>query len=360
MTGLDLLVAAHNAPPATGGIERWVDDLCRHLAPGRAALLRPPTADHDSPADGAYHVLTAPLVGTCPPRWRPARRALLDAPASAVTLCAEWWPHARALAGAERPGVRAVLVHGTEVLRSLHHPRAQRSLVRALGGMDVVVANSTYTADLCARLDVEAVVLPPGIDLDRPHGDPVELAARLDLDGRPVVASISRLVPRKGHRELLDRWRRVLDAVPDAIWVVAGDGPERAALEALAPPSVRVLGAVDDPTVGALLRLADVHVMPGIAVDGHVEGFGLVAVEAAACGTPTVATDVGGVGDAVGAGGIVVADHDALVDAVTELLRDGVHRRELGERARTQAAALAWPELATRYREALHLEGVPA
>lgn len=357
MTELDLLVVAHNAPPTVGGIERWVDGLCRHVAPGRTMLLRPPM-EHAGSGDGVCTVRTARLVGSVPPRWRPARRALDAAPPSAVTLCAEWWPHARALAASGRSGRRAALVHGTEVLRSIDRPRARRSMLHALRAIDVVVANSTYTADLCAAVGVDAVVLPPGIDIDPRSADVDALAAELGIAERPVVASVSRLVPRKGHRALLDRWDRVLRAVPDAIWVIAGDGPERAALEATAPRSVRLLGPVDDATVTALLRLADVHVLPGIALDGHVEGFGIVAAEAGAQGTPTVATAVGGVGEAVGAGGVVVDDHDQLVDALVSLLHDSERRTTLGQRARQQAEATSWQRLVPRYRQALQLEVV--
>lgn len=360
MSGLELVVAAHNAPPVDGGIERLVDGICRHVAPGRALLVRPPHPGTDALP---YRVLAAELVGERPPRWSPSRRALLHAPPSSATLVAEWWPEAFALATIprrRRAGTRAVVIHGTEVVRSLGSPRLTRRLKAALDRMDVVVADSEYTAELAARIGVKTTMIHPGVDLDSPFEEPTAVARELDLVDRPVVLTVARLVLRKGHGAFLPHWDGVLASMPDAVWVIAGDGPERAALEAAAPPSVRVLGRVDDARIAALYRLATVHLMPGIESDGDVEGFGMAAVEAAAAGTPTLATHVGGVAEAIGAGGVVVpaADHAALAAALREVLLDTRRRSELSSAARARAAELSWPNYALRLRLALRLPAV--
>jgi len=102
-----------------------------------------------------------------------------------------------------------------------------------------------------------------------------------------------------------------------------------------------------------LYRLADIHLMPGREVDGHVEGFGMAAVEAGAAGTPTIATSLGGTEDAVGPGGILVAPGDTakLVQEVGALLNDDGRRRMLSTAARTHAQSLAWPLVADRLRD---------
>jgi glycosyltransferase involved in cell wall biosynthesis len=83
----------------------------------------------------------------------------------------------------------------------------------------------------------------------------------------------------------------------------------------------------------------------------------MAAVEAGGASTPTVATDVGGTAEAVGAGGLLVppGQPDQLAESVIQLLRDDSARRALGARARQRAESLAWPEVGRRYREAIGL-----
>ena len=328
---IDLLVAGANVPPVHGGIERFVDGLARHVSPSTAVRRLPPSG----------------------PR---ALASMATAPRARVVLAAEWWPAARALSSLPRRGTRAVLLHGSEVRRSLGRPDARRSLRRSLAACDVLLANSTYTAGLVADAGAAASVLHPGVDLDRPADDPASVARRYDVAGRPVVLTAARLVRRKGHVGLLQAWDVVRRRHPDAIWLIAGDGPERAAVESAAGEGVRVLGAVDDRALAGLLRLADLHVLPGIEVDGEVEGFGMAAVEAGAAGTPTVGTDVGGTAEAVGCGGVVVPpDPEAVACAVADLLDEPTQLAALGRAARRRAEALAWPLVAARFREEVGL-----
>jgi phosphatidylinositol alpha-1,6-mannosyltransferase len=189
------------------------------------------------------------------------------------------------------------------------------------------------------------------------------VARRLGLDDRPLVLTVGRLIARKGHADLLAEWPRIRSACPDATWVVVGEGPERAALEAAVAgdPFVRFVGSLGDAEVNALRRRAALHVMPGRLVGHHVEGFGMAAVEAGVLGTPTVATDLGGVAEAVGDGGVVVPSgaFGDLADAVIELLSDDHRRATLGGFARARAEAAAWPQFAAHLQDAFGLVRTP-
>ena len=183
--------------------------------------------------------------------------------------------------------------------------------------------------------------------------DPAERLRALDgLDipaGARLVGTMARLVWEKGLSHLLEAWREVQQAEAGAILLLAGDGPERAALEAQADSlslhgSVRFLGMRED--VAALLGSLDVFVMPSVS-----EGLPLALLEAMSAGLPVVATNVGGMPDALAAGaaGIIVraADPQALSAAILRLLRDPVAASQLGEagaarfRARYTAEAMA-------------------
>jgi len=149
------------------------------------------------------------------------------------------------------------------------------------------------------------------------------------------------MVRRKGLAEFLEKaWPRIVAAEPDALLLVAGDSPDSALLQDAdgakrllkaakrnAPDTVHFLGTVDDDILLDCYAAADTLVFPLIRVSGDVEGFGMVAIEAAASGAPTVAFPVGGVVDAVadGVNGRLVpeGDYEAFADAVLSICQGG-------------------------------------
>ena len=169
-----------------------------------------------------------------------------------------------------------------------------------------VVLTNAFKRILVERYGIspwQVVVEPPGVDVNRfTAGDRAMARAAHHLpDGAFVVCCIRRLVPRMGHDVLLDAWKTVVARTDgDAVLVIAGDGPLRADLEARVASeglggTVRFLGRVDDDLLVQLYQAADANVVPSVAL----EGFGLVVLEAAACGTPSVVTRIGGLPEAV-------------------------------------------------------------
>jgi len=164
-----------------------------------------------------------------------------------------------------------------------------------------------------------------------------ELRRRLAIaPGRLVLATVASLTSKKGHTFLLDAMARLPERGIDCELVLAGDGPERAALEARAASlgiadRVHFLGVVRQ--VADVLALCDVFVLPSI-----VEGLPLALLEAMAAGKPVVATAVGGVPDAVSAGinGVLVAPGapDALAEALECICLRSDLRQTFGDRGR--------------------------
>lgn len=155
-----------------------------------------------------------------------------------------------------------------------------------------------------------------------------EARRELDLDGA-VLAFAGRLGPQKS----LDLALRALADMPEVTLVVAGDGPERDALERRArelgvAPRVRFLGPLPREGVLFLFRAADASLLPSAW-----ENFPHTVVESLAVGTPVIATAVGGVPEVVrdGENGLLVApgDADALARAIERLFRDADLREEL-------------------------------
>ncbi len=193
------------------------------------------------------------------------------------------------------------------------------------------------------RLQPERVVtIPNGVHMPR---GPAEPAAAVPWEalglgsGDEVVLCVANLIHYKGHLDLLEAWERVRRERPTAWLLLAGEGPEREAIEARASrlDGVRLLGARAD--VAGLLRASTLLVLPS-----HQEGLPNAVLEAMAAGLPVVATDVGGTSELVvdGETGRLVAPHDpaALAGALLSLLRDNQARQVMGraaaERARTR------------------------
>lgn len=158
----------------------------------------------------------------------------------------------------------------------------------------------------------------------------------------PSVAMIGRLSPEKGFDDGLQALNIVRDSIPDLTIRIAGDGPEQPALLQLAhelglADAIEYFGELSHDRALRVIAGADVVLVPS----RRVEGFSLVAVEAALLQRPVVATTVGGLPETVldGQTGVLVPPRapDKMATALTGLLRDGEERIRLGVRARERA-----------------------
>ena len=175
-----------------------------------------------------------------------------------------------------------------------------------------------------------------------------------------VILSVGRLVERKGVAWFVEH---VLPRLPeDVLYLVVGEGRQRSAINVAANFScvasrVRMMGEVSDDMLAAAYRSADVMVMPNIPVRGDMEGFGLVALEAAAAGLPVVASRIEGITDAIqhGRNGILVeaGDVEEYSRALMRLLEmPDSDLASLGETyARYTLENYSWTSTAERYVE---------
>lgn len=162
---------------------------------------------------------------------------------------------------------------------------------------------------------------------------------------QPSIVAVGRLVPVKRHDLLIRAAAEARSQVPDLTLTIVGEGYEREALDAVireldAEGWVRLAGRVDETELVRLYQEAWVA-----ASASAREGWGLSITEAAACGTPAVATRVAGHADAVrdGRSGLLVPGTAAdLGAALAQVLRDPQRRAELGEGALARAADLSW------------------
>ncbi len=233
-----------------------------------------------------------------------------------------------------------VVVHGLDLTLDR---RSYRTLVRhALRRADTVVAISEATKREAVKIGVDPsrveIVLPglpiPGVEVDRAGQRAAVVSAAALSSDRVVVSTVGRLVTRKGQAWFASE---VLPLLPSRyVYVIAGSGPGRDAIVAAALRSgvsdrCVLLGTVDEAVREALLGASDVFVVPNIAVPGDMEGFGLVAAEAALRGTPVVSARLEGLVDAVveGETGTICEPGDAaaFAAAVIDIIEgDGLGR----------------------------------
>ena len=169
-----------------------------------------------------------------------------------------------------------------------------------------IVLSRAFRDELVRRYDVSAAhvrIVPGGVDTERFAPDRSRRAARAHLGwptDRPIILSVRRLIRRVGLENLVTAMDTIRQQVPDALLLIAGTGPLRETLEARIHATdledhVQLLGYVPDEDLPLAYRAADVSIVP----TRSLEGFGLIAVESLAAGTPVLVTPVGGLPEVV-------------------------------------------------------------
>lgn len=249
-----------------------------------------------------------------------------------------------------------IYTHGKEILENQNHPEKSQLMQIALSEASRVACNSRYTGKLLEAVGVppeKIVPILPGIEpqqwLSAPDPQRVEeLRQKYGLADRPVVLSVGRLIERKGCDRVLEAFPKILSHFPDAVYLIVGEGPMRSQLEQLRDrlglqQSVIFAGEVSDADLRVYYTLATLFAMVSRQPPGshEVEGFGIVYLEANACGLPVVAGDSGGVSDAVvhGKTGFLVDpfNPDAIADAIIPLLADPQLAQQMGKTGKERA-----------------------
>ena len=342
-----------------GGIERHVTSLCEGLAAAGVQVVNLVAADHQAPSDEfvqGYRRIRAASFGIVastamsPALILAARRLHAEQPFDLFHL---HFPDPLShLASMCLPRtVPRVLTWHSDIVRQrkllrLYGPWLNRELkqVAAL----VAATSQHFESSTQAPRDFPAHrkhVIPYGLDFEilAPNAVSSEREARLRslAAGRPMVFALGRHVYYKGFEYLI----RAMVDLPNAVLILGGDGPLRESLEVLAQTvgvadRTHFVGRVPDAELGAYYRACDVFCLPSVEPS---EAFGLVQLEAMACGRPAVCCTLGNGVNVVnthGVTGLAVPPRNpqALANALRSLLEDDRLRHQLGE----QAHARAW------------------
>jgi phosphatidyl-myo-inositol dimannoside synthase len=364
------MLVSPSFPPTVGGIERTAGELAARLTGYSVEVVagRPISRSGMRPPTG----IDVHWARNEPPYGRRATFALLRL---AVRVGLRFRPqvvlatHIRGMAAARALqrvcGARTILVvHAKEVLEQ---PALARAAVR---WADAIVCVSDFSRSLAlgAGADQRRIsIVNPGVTLPE---NPPPLALR---PGPATVVTVARMdEPYKGHDIAIEAMARLRDSVPDAQWIMIGEGDLRGPLERTARArgldgAISFPGAVDDGQLASQLAAAHAFCLLSRRPDrGAGEGFGIAFVEAGAHGLPVVAGRSPGVVDAVqdGISGLLVdpCDPDEVAASLARVLREGNLAQRLADGGRRRAEQLEWTRVVHRYRELIDsaLERPPA
>jgi len=262
-----------------------------------------------------------------------------------------------------------VFVCGSESIRFGRLPVLRKLMKKILQHADKIIANSEHTKQEYVQSGIgqeRIAVFTPGVDTDVFKATPGTnfFREKYQLGSDPVLLTVSRLDERKGHDMVLQVLPHILVKFPTVKYLIAGTGREEGRLKSLVQQldlknHVIFAGYIDENKLPALYNAGDIFILPNRKTTNHtqlrgdIEGFGIVFLEAAACGKPTIAGNNGGATEAVknGVSGLLVNPEktNEINEALLQLLEDSTLAKTLGRNGRTRCTEIfQWSKLANK------------
>ena len=254
-----------------------------------------------------------------------------------------------------------VIIHLEEILPPEREKIIQKSFKRA----HKVITVSHFAKEKLVEIDIpkeKIVVIPNGVDPVKfnPILDPFRIRKKHNLKNKKVILTVARLGEHKGHANVIRALPQVLEKVPGGIYLVVGSGEKESRLKRLVKElgleeKVIFTGEVEEEEIPLYYAACDVFIMPS-----DIEGFGIVFLEANACGKPVIGGRSGGISDAIidGETGLLVnpLDIKEIADVLIRLLTNSGLAQKLGEKGRQRVEKeLNWERMAQRIREIIRI-----
>lgn len=253
-------------------------------------------------------------------------------------------------------------IHGEDI-ESIAQSRELSLIVNAVfKKASMLICNSQNTKRLVVekfpRYSEKCVVLHPGVDCEYFHPAEKNLVTRNQLGwaDRPVVLTVGRLQERKGHDTLIKALPKIKQSIPDILYAIVGDGEQRSNLAKLTnslklQDHVLFMDEISDKQLVECYQQCELFVLPNRQIGGDIEGFGMVLVEAQACGKAVIAGDSGGTAETMipEQTGVIVdcVQPNLLADKIVSLINDPNRLDQMGRHAREHVTKnLDWKALA--------------
>lgn len=237
--------------------------------------------------------------------------------------------------------------------------------------MDRIIAVGNETIEVGVKRGIKRenfTFIPNGVDTEKfiePHTrEDLEKVVGESLAGKKILLTTGRLAAHKGVDWFSENVMPKLS--DDILYLIAGDGEKKKNIEKIIKDKglenkVKLLGKVSDHDLKVLYNTADIYIKPNIKVPGTMEGFGLVAIEAASAKLPVIASNLEGLKDAIkeGQNGFLIEpyDSDGYIRKISDLLADDAFRKNFGEKARSFVVEnYSWDKISKRYLEEIEKE----
>ncbi len=350
-----ILIATIEFSPQKGGIANYLAGLAGALPRDKVAVLAPKQVGADNfDTKQSYKIFRKKLFAKFIwPKWLPmiwhlwktARKEKIEA-----ILVGQILPVGTAAMILKKflKIPYFVSCHGMDILTAAGSPRKKKLMNKILEQASGVIANSEFTRNELLKLGVLenkiTIIYPcPGKISGIAPEKVLEIKNRLGLADKKIILTVSRLMKRKGHDKVIEALPKVLEKIPNVIYVVVGDGPEKKNLKSKIEnlkleDSILLLGEISEEKKAAFYQLCDLFIMTPRQIGPDVEGFGTVYLEANQYGKPVVAGRSGGVAEAVvdDATGLIVNPEDTnqIAEAVIKILSDENLAKKFGEQGR--------------------------
>lgn len=353
-------------PPAIGGMQSHLFERCKAALQDEIMVLAPYVeGSEEFDRRQRFKIYRWNNRGGETPGLRRALQFFLPLSAAAriyqkegfdVLECGQTLPFAIiALLFKRAKGIPYLIwAYGNDILKPQRY-RVTCGLLRlGLENADLVAAISQETREEVMRVGPglkRVIIFNPGVDTQRfnPHLDGSPIRQRYLLGGKRVLLTVARLIERKGVDKVMGCLPRLRGVTPELVYVVVGSGPERGRLERLAQElgvgeRVVFAGQVPGEELPLFYAACDIFIMPSRSARERrdMEGYGLVFLEAGACGKPVIGGRGGGTQHAIqdGVTGLLVdpqQDEDQIIGAILRILNDPSFGQRLGENGRRKA-----------------------
>lgn len=248
-----------------------------------------------------------------------------------------------------------VSIHGLDINLTQVSPRKRWLTKRIVYNADKIITNSNFTKELllkigCCDADKVEVIFPcPNISFEEKKDEAVSrIKEKYSLGDKKIILTVARLVERKGHDKVIQALPKVLEKIPNAVYLVIGQGAQLKYLKELVvllnlENKVLFFTDILDEELPAFYQASDVFIMPAREISRvDIEGFGIVYLEANSFGKPVIAGRTGGSMEAVedGVTGLIVDPEsiNEIAEALIKLLTDERLAASMGEAGRLRIA----------------------
>ncbi len=257
------------------------------------------------------------------------------------------------------------LIHGKEINHSKGSSLNKRA-IKVLNNVEKVIANSEYTKNLAITNGIKKdklIVINPGIntvkELDKKSLEKVESLLRIKT---PRLITVSRFDKRKNHEKIIMALRNLKQLYPDIVYICVGYGDEEDNIKRLVKEldlssQVMFFKDITNELKNALIIKSDIFVMPSIVHKTSVEGFGIVYVEAAQYGIPSLGGKDGGASDAIDHNKTGLICDGNNLDEIYSSLNSMIENKkylEFGKNAKEFAKKFQWHKILEKYKNILN------